>query len=140
LTLDVGCGLRKLGRINVDVNREVEPNIVCSVNNLPFRDNLFSKVFCYHVLEHRGVKPPIAINELLRVSKNLVEIQIPHWLGPTAKARNKDHVNFEIMHRSFWNRLKPIFVVTDFVYLWFFPFLVRPNNLTITLKKALSWK
>lgn len=81
LNLDVGCGNRKLGDINVDIDKKYRPDVVCDIHYLPFKENVFERVYCYHVLEHYGIKPEKAISELLRVSKKWVEIQVPHWLS-----------------------------------------------------------
>ena len=87
LTLDVGCGNKKLGAINVDIDRTCKPDVICDIHHLPFRNELFSIVFCHHVLEHKGVIPEKAIKELLRVSRDRVEIQVPHWLSVNAKKK-----------------------------------------------------
>ncbi|MEM3828413.1 MAG: methyltransferase domain-containing protein [Conexivisphaerales archaeon] len=81
MNLDVGCGNRKLGDINVDIDKKYRPDVVCDIHYLPFKENVFERVYCYHVLEHYGIKPEKAISELLRVSKKWVEIQVPHWLS-----------------------------------------------------------
>lgn len=134
LTIDVGCGKRKMGDVNVDIDRNVHPDVVCDVNNLPFRDAIFDVVYCYHVLEHKGVNPEKAIKELLRISNGLVEIQVPHWLSPNAK-RDKTHVNFQVMRRKFWLQFNPSSIQLDYAYLLHLPFLIRPNNITIRLKR-----
>jgi len=140
LKLDVGCGNRKLGDINVDIDKHVKPDIVCDIHHLPFKDKIFSTVFNYHTLEHKGVKPVKAIKELLRVSKGTVEIQVPHWLSPNAK-KDKNHVNFQIMRRKFWLPFKPSSITLDYVRLVpFFPIPLRPNNITVTLKETERFK
>jgi hypothetical protein len=32
LSLDVGCGRRRLGDINVDIDRKVKPDIICDAH------------------------------------------------------------------------------------------------------------
>lgn len=133
LELDVGCGKRRLGDVNVDINREVRPDVVCDIHYLPFKDAQFEVVYCFHVLEHKGVRPEKAIRELRRVSKKIVEIQVPHWLSPNAK-KDKTHVNFQVMRRNFWLRYNPLLIRLDYTNLLRLPFLLRPNNITIRLK------
>jgi ubiquinone/menaquinone biosynthesis C-methylase UbiE len=135
LSLDVGCGNRKMGDVNVDIRREVKPDVVCDIHHLPFKDDQFSHVYCYHVLEHKGINPAKALKELLRVSNGIVEIQVPHWLSPNAK-KDKEHTNFHVMHRKWWMQFNPTSVTIDYTYLFpFIPFLMRPNNITVTLRK-----
>ena len=108
IVLDVGCGKKKFGDINVEqsIAKSVHPDIICDIHYLPFRDKIFDYVYCYHVLEHKGINPDKAIIELLRVAKGWVEIQVPHWLGPYAK-RDKTHVNFQVMRRKWWYKYNP---------------------------------
>lgn len=93
--LDVGCGHRPRGTVNVDRYIEVTshrgalihdyelkariiPNLVCAdINALPFRDRVFDKVFSDNVIEHIST-PFRAIKEMLRVSSDLIEIKCPH--------------------------------------------------------------
>ena len=92
LTLDVGCGDRPQGLVNVDLNndsnelyfksRKINPKLISNfvkadAHYLPFKRNVFTIVYCYHTLEHL-VKPDLAIKELKRVSNDTVEIRVPH--------------------------------------------------------------
>jgi len=107
--LDVGCGIRGRGDVNVDlffgeVNKTdflcgdmyIDPSraknpIKADVCRLPFRDKSFDIVLCYHLLEHvdNYVK---AIRELTRVARRLVIIRVPHRLHPDArKVRGHKH-------------------------------------------------
>lgn len=56
--LNIGCGDRKLhGFINVDGRKEVNPDVVCNIENI---DSLFSDIdliYACHVLEHFPKKP-----------------------------------------------------------------------------------
>ena len=131
--LDVGCGTRKMGDINVDIDRKVKPDIICDIHHLPFRNNQFCKVYCYHVLEHETVNPEKAIKELLRVTREILEIQVPHWLSRNAK-KDPTHRNFHIMHLKYWKKWKPIKTQIEWQYL-IPPFILRPNNITITIKR-----
>jgi ubiquinone/menaquinone biosynthesis C-methylase UbiE len=135
LILDVGCGNRKMGDINIDIRKEVKPDIVCDIHYLPFRNKIFDLVYCYHVLEHKGINPEKAIKELLRVCNSFVEIQISHWLSSNAK-KDKTHKNFQVMHRKYWLKFNPIEMKIDYVRLFsFMPLILRPNSITIKIKK-----
>ena len=133
LTLDVGCGKRKMGDINVDINREYRPDVICDIHYLPFPNATFNYVYCYHVLEHKGVNPIKAINELKRVCNGIVEIQVPHWLSPNAK-KDKTHTNFQVMRRKWWLQFNPKDISLSYCSLLpYLFFLVRPNNITVRL-------
>ncbi|WP_287584907.1 methyltransferase domain-containing protein [Candidatus Borrarchaeum sp.] len=102
MILDVGCGDEPKGDINVDLfiktchlpagvylrNKDVtktKADIVADGNYLPFRADTFDKVISYHVIEH--TKTPFKfIKELVRVSKDEIEVKCPHKLSGTAKA------------------------------------------------------
>jgi len=114
LILDVGCGDRPKGDVNVDlfqgesvdlqglrekINPKETVNFVqATIYNLPFRNNLFSIVLCHHLLEHLK-RPKEAINELIRVSKRQVQIIVPYkwheiiqnWFQPERRAWAKKH-------------------------------------------------
>jgi len=136
LTLDVGCGTRKLGNINVDIDRNCGPDVICDIHFLPFSDGQFDVVYCFHVLEHQGVDPFKAIRELKRVSNGLVQIQVPHWLSSGAK-KCRDHKNFQVMKRKFWVQFNPFLITVNSSRIFsFLPFLIRPTNIHVQLKKT----
>jgi predicted SAM-dependent methyltransferase len=90
LVLDVGCGDRPRGTVNVDVYRETSVDLYerevvdvkalnfvqATIYHLPFRSNIFKKVLCYHLLEHLRF-PSKAVTELMRVANGTVEIIVP---------------------------------------------------------------
>lgn len=94
MKLDIGCGNNPIGDVNLDVsidrslhrdNAIIEikkvPNFIKGdINFLPFRDNAFTEIFCYHVIEHRGVNPNRAIEEMIRVAIKRVDIKLPPTL------------------------------------------------------------
>jgi ubiquinone/menaquinone biosynthesis C-methylase UbiE len=92
MILDIGCGDRAKGDVNLDVakartnsffeskrimNTAMIPNFVCAdANYLPFRNNCFEKVLCHHTLEH--LKNPVqALKEMDRVATDKIEIIVP---------------------------------------------------------------
>ncbi len=110
IKLDVGCGSRPTGDVNVDffarcwnsqegdqnqgefLNPHLTPNfIVAHAENLPFKDECFEVVFSSHTIEH--VKhPKKMLRELLRVSNHQVIIRCPHRKGSGAK--RPFHINY----------------------------------------------
>jgi len=76
MILDVGCGNKPRGDINIDFVKQTVPNFIrADALNLPFRDNVFSHARSYHVIEHVG-NPLKMISELKRVA-SAVEIITP---------------------------------------------------------------
>jgi predicted SAM-dependent methyltransferase len=73
-SLDVGCGTRKRGKVNVDINPEVKPDVVCDARFLPFKNKTFEKVYAFNVLEHIKEYPQ-ALSEICRVCNRKVIIR-----------------------------------------------------------------
>jgi len=107
MKLDVGCGDRPRGDVNTDlfigwtphldredgiINPKVIPNFVrCDAHYLPFIEKVFDDSICSHVLEH--IEDPMeAVKELVRVTKNLVTIIVPHRYA--ARKHNPTHIHF----------------------------------------------
>jgi hypothetical protein len=84
LTLNAGCGCKSWGDVRIDLQtysdlfyrKKTTANIIGSVEYLPFKDNVFSKTRCYHVLEHLPY-PFCSLMELLRVTDGEVKIKVP---------------------------------------------------------------
>ena len=92
MILDVGCGDRPKGNVNLDcvhsqssdffeserkINPKRAPNFVLGdAYHLPFRNNAFETVLCHHTLEHLE-NPVSALKELVRVTSNTLEIIVP---------------------------------------------------------------
>ena len=98
MILDVGCGERPKGNVNVDLfveetsqrfckrglNTRVIPNFIkASISHLPFSDNTFETVLCFHVVEHTD-NPIESLRELIRVSKRNIVVKTPHRFSKTA--------------------------------------------------------
>lgn len=112
IILDVGCGNKPTGDVNVDLyiksgkhrgsrqwayrkplfSPEI-PNLICAdIHALPFPDGIFQEVHCFDVLEHKGINFYEAINELLRVAKVFIEIAVPSiWDYGSHPRKNKAH-------------------------------------------------
>jgi ubiquinone/menaquinone biosynthesis C-methylase UbiE len=87
--LDIGCGKNPQGDINIDYLAYADkyriadlknvPNFLnADVQNLPFRDNVVSKVIMVHVLEHLD-NPLKALREVRRVVMNEATIFVPNY-------------------------------------------------------------
>jgi len=132
LWLDVGCGHRNRGDVNIDLyiepkQRETEGNIdiihsknfiLADANNIPLRDSIFDKVICQQLIEHEGITPWKLIKELYRVSKNEVSIECPH--------------------RYYWHR--PPYHKNWFDSKWFRKILPNPARINSTCKMAFKHK
>ncbi|MEM2971974.1 MAG: methyltransferase domain-containing protein [Candidatus Bathyarchaeia archaeon] len=85
-SLNVGCGSDKWGDVRVDITKynyfsgdamtgRTSANVLASIEYLPFKNQAFKLVRCYHTLEHVD-NPQKALNELLRIGK-VVDIKVP---------------------------------------------------------------
>lgn len=90
-TLDVGCGNRPLGDVNVDIYKGNSPETAkrpCDIKSipnfvlasgcfLPFRNEMFDLVISDNSMEH-VTDYLLFLKEMLRVTKNGVIIKVPH--------------------------------------------------------------
>ena len=93
-SLDVGCGNRSIAEFNLDLSKPSvnhENFILGDAQYLPFKDNIFHKVYCYHVIEH-VYDPYKLLEELIRVSRSIVEIRCPYRISGYAK--NREHIHY----------------------------------------------
>ncbi|MBS7623623.1 methyltransferase domain-containing protein [Candidatus Bathyarchaeota archaeon] len=94
LTLDVGCGERKHGGLGIDVRLTPHVDLLASTYFLPFKAEIFDKVYMFEVLEHLE-NPSGALREVGRVLRRAgtVEGSIPnpYWCGRLLRV---------IMHRD----------------------------------------
>lgn len=133
IKLDVGCGSRPTGDVNVDcfirgwnsqegdqkqgefLNPRLIPNfVVAHAEFLPFKDRCFEVAFSSHTIEHIK-NPRKMLRELLRVSKRQVIVRCPHRKGSGAK--RPFHINY-LDEEWFDNSLatlgfKPKIIVTN---------------------------
>lgn len=89
MILDVGCGDRAKGDINIDSkvqtrlwqdkNYAIHNFILADAANLPFLDNTFNLVLASHLLEH-CLEPIQVLREFYRVSKFISIIKVPSAL------------------------------------------------------------
>lgn len=103
LSLDVGCGNRDIATVKVDVAKQLvnhENFILADAQFLPFKNHVFTKVNCYHVIEHVA-NPYKLIDELVRVSRLIVEIRCPYRISGYAK--NREHIHY--FNKSWFKQL-----------------------------------
>jgi len=85
MDLNVGCGCDPWGDVRTDLDRyswryqrKTTANVIADVQHLPFRDNTFVNIRCFHVLEH-VTNPLLALKELKRVSGGKIIVRVPVW-------------------------------------------------------------
>ena len=81
--LNLGCGkFKKEGYINVDYNKDVDPDVIHDLNVFPypFNDDEFDLIEADHVLEHLD-DPFRVMKEIHRIAKHgaSVIIRVPHF-------------------------------------------------------------
>lgn len=100
MILDVGCGGRAQGDVNLDVKtpKQKPINFVkAHAYYLPFKKDSFTKTTCFHLLEH--LEQPIkAVEEIRRVSKTFI-VAVPfgfkdHLENRISKRRKSGHLHF----------------------------------------------
>lgn len=70
--LNVGCGRLHLDNaVNLDMNKDLKPDIIGDFHHLPFKDKQFDCVFAFDIIEHTTT-PENMLNEVERVGKNAV--------------------------------------------------------------------
>jgi len=76
---DIGCGKRSFNKevIRVDIDPKVEPDIIASGDNLPFKDKELDFVYGIHAFEHFPDSKKV-LKEWLRVIKTSGIIGIVH--------------------------------------------------------------
>lgn len=102
LILDVGCGTKPKGTVNVDVSRKGvnkqieeqnnEVSMSAKANNfvlahgeyLPFEDEIFDVVYSSHAIEHTQ-NPILMLKEMYRLAKRKVIVKCHHRKGGRAK-------------------------------------------------------
>ena len=92
--LEIGVGARTVSSYlkkqgldvkTLDIDKHRKPDIIGSVDNMPFDSNSFDLILCAEVLEHLDFnKFEKCLKELKRVSKKDVVLSLPHF-GPPLK-------------------------------------------------------
>jgi ubiquinone/menaquinone biosynthesis C-methylase UbiE len=155
--LDVGCGNRASGTVNVDlyygetihrrhepINMKHIPNFVLAdACHLPFKDNSFWVVYSAHTIEHVQ-NPFLMLSELVRVSKHKIIVKCPHVIGENRASRYSLAHLHHFRARWFWDSfrrlpvLKPTIFYSkyqSFPHDWI-PLIRLPSEITcIVIKK-----
>ena len=154
-TLNVGCGNRPSGDVNVDLyvgktihrthQQELNPKKICNFVkadglHLPFKSDAFDIVESHHVIEHVD-NPALFLKECVRVAKKQVLIVLPHAWARSKLFRmgqGKEHKSY-FRPRWFHACLKNFYtdIKTTTKPLFGFPFLnwFSEIQVTIYLKK-----
>lgn len=89
LTLDIGCGSKPKGDVNIDLliekdewKRDVDPRripnfIKADAHYLPFKNKAFKTTIMNHILEHL-CDPVQVISEITRVTREDMKITVPN--------------------------------------------------------------
>lgn len=77
--VDIGCGARSINKdiLRVDIDEKVNPDIICSGDELPFKDSEFDFVCSIHTFEHFKDQKK-TLTEWLRIIKKGGVIGIIH--------------------------------------------------------------
>ena len=123
MILDVGCGGRPRGDINVDTDPNSDANIIASAEHLPFRDNSFDAVLFRGLLHHLK-DPEAACREMTRVVRTVIIGEEPSKFNPG--------VYFDPSHtfKGFWKHqiekfLQGLSIIISLDYKFYFGFHMK---------------
>jgi len=138
LKLDIGCGGRPTGDVNLDLYpedrgqfneawkpKEVPHFILGDAQALPFRDKVFTDLVAYHLIEHLP-EPLAGLREFERVA-NQVELTTPSQFSTD---RTPSHL-YTWNPFTFGNILRQVFSHVEVEYKTDKPFLPGSRKLTL---------
>lgn len=151
--LDVGCGFRPEGDVNVDlyvsptlqrdknewgedaINLKAVANFVLADGqHLPFKNDVFPLVKSWHTMEHVE-NPVLFLKELIRVAKHKIEVHVPHRYR---RGQPEEHINRfsgNWFHRALRNYIHNIEVSWKPIPHVLFPLFRVPDELKVTIWK-----
>lgn len=104
--INLGCGKFKLeGFVNIDIDKSVNPNLVCDIRKLPFEDDSIEEIYAGHIIEHFTIEDARKVlSECLRVLEPQGKIGI---VVPEKDLTPKSMIDGEngkyMKHLSYWN-------------------------------------
>ena len=116
--------------VNVDLLRVPHVHVIADVQHLPFIRKAFKEIYCFHVLEHVQ-NPSLALKELIRVTSNLVELQVPFWLGKNARGKltrcsfKMKWFHMALKNFAYCTRIWHEFPFDIYIHVWIYPNVKR---------------
>lgn len=109
--LNIGCGAMRLKGINIDVRRELHPELIADFHFLPFRNSSFDVAFAFDVFEHT-LRPEALREEATRVGKNQVFSGIDFDFAKGLWHADAEHVYY--LNKKTWLNLFPSLRIFNF--------------------------
>ena len=112
--------------VNVDLLRVPKVDVIADVQHMPFVGGAFNQTFCFHVLQHVE-NPALALKELVRVTSQLVELEVPFWLGKGARGKSlvssfkAGWFHAMLRHTTYCLRILYEFPLSLFIHVWIYP-------------------
>lgn len=153
-TLDVGSGNFPRATVNIDLFTSTTPHLIrdktvktksknrsfirgdCA--NLPFRDNVFTKSFCMHVLEHNGINVRKTLEELKRVTAYTIIVSVPHHRSQIYnknryhdKHFNRTNLSKFLFSMGFVFRMK---TTVESLFPPYLPFITVPSEIFVEIQ------
>lgn len=93
--LNLGCSIWKIDAINVDYNKNVNPDKLWDLNNFPypFNDSSFNTIFLLDTLEHLKY-PQKTVDECFRMLKKNGKLIIAVPSERSIYFKHRNHINF----------------------------------------------
>lgn len=110
MKLNLGCGqVKRKGYINIDIDKKSGADIISSVVNMPFFDDLsVDELLCIHLIEHLSIKESEeALQEWFRILKHggKIIIECPDFEALCKEFLDTDKVNRWYSYKTTWHSL-----------------------------------
>lgn len=120
--LDIGCGDHKRGTLGIDIEPGPEVDLLADGLNLPFADDSFDGVVCYHLVEHLDSK---AFSLLMAQCKRVLK---PDGRMHLLVDRDESFEALMAKDPTHFERYSPEFIRERFEF-WFHTDLFQTHNL-----------